>query len=228
MHIYEEIGAAGYISGPMTGKDNLNYGLFNEVTKILRDQFPSQRFINPAEQAGGDQTLDYTEYMRWDVQQLLKVDYVVLLPDEDWLTSKGCHAEVTIALALGLPVFKFSWSLGSRFFLQPLELPYCPQSTNSAAPAPATETILEEAQRLVHGDRGDSYGHPMDDFTRTGKFWAPILGLEEVTPEQVALCMTTLKISRELNKPKRDNRVDAAGYLETLDMIRARREDVTT
>jgi len=32
--------------------------------------------------------------------------------------------------------------------------------------------------------------------------------------------MVGLKISREVNKPKRDNRVDGAGYFETLDMVR--------
>ena len=81
-----------------------------------------------------------------------------------------------------------------------------------------SESILEEAQRLVHGDRGEDYGHPINDFTRTGKIWSAILGIN-VSAEQVALCMVGVKISREVNKPKRDNRVDAAGYLETLDMV---------
>jgi len=80
------------------------------------------------------------------------------------------------------------------------------------------ESILEEAQRLVHGDRGEDYGHPIEDFTRTGKLWGAILDIE-VSPREVALCMVALKISREVNKPKRDNRVDAAGYFETLDMV---------
>jgi hypothetical protein len=31
--------------------------------------------------------------------------------------------------------------------------------------------------------------------------------------------MVGVKISRECNKPKRDNRVDGAGYFETLQMI---------
>lgn len=91
------------------------------------------------------------------------------------------------------------------------------------------ETILEEAQRLVHGDRGANYGHPYDDFSRTAAIWSAILGVQ-VTPEEVALCMVGLKISREVNKPKRDNVVDGAGYFETLDMVkqeRAKREGST-
>jgi hypothetical protein len=88
------------------------------------------------------------------------------------------------------------------------------------------ETILEEAQRLVHGDRGADYGHPLDDFSRTATMWGAILGFT-VSAEQVGLCMMALKISRQCNRVKRDNLVDAAGYAETVQMCieeRARRE----
>lgn len=81
------------------------------------------------------------------------------------------------------------------------------------------ETILQEAQRLVHGDRGDAYGHPIDDFTRTGRMWAAILDVEKVTPVQVGLCMAAMKMSRQCNKPKRDNMTDLAGYAETVQMV---------
>ena len=85
-----------------------------------------------------------------------------------------------------------------------------------------SETILEEAQRLVHGNRGTDYGEPIHDFGRTALIWEAIFG-HPVTPEQVALCMVGVKISREVNCPKRDNRVDGAGYFETLDMIHQKR-----
>lgn len=82
------------------------------------------------------------------------------------------------------------------------------------------ETILQEAQGLVYGDRGADYGHPIEDFTRTGRIWGAVLGLDrDVTPNEVALCMVGVKMSREVNKPKRDNRVDGAGYFATLDMV---------
>ena len=80
------------------------------------------------------------------------------------------------------------------------------------------ESILFEAHNLVHGVRGEDYGHPYEDFSRTAKIWSAILD-KEVTPEQVALCMIGVKMSRECNRPKRDNRVDMAGYAETLDMV---------
>lgn len=85
------------------------------------------------------------------------------------------------------------------------------------------ETILEEADRLVSTDRQQDYGHPLDDFAKTAKIWSAILGVD-VTPEQVGLCMVGVKISRECNRPKRDNRVDGAGYFKTVDMIHNERE----
>lgn len=97
-----------------------------------------------------------------------------------------------------------------------------------------SETILQEAQRLVHGDRGDAYGHPLDDYTRTGTIMGAILwewakeaakapAPIAVPPELAALCMIGVKLSREVNHPKRDNRTDAAGYAECVDMIHAER-----
>ena len=38
--------------------------------------------------------------------------------------------------------------------------------------------------------------------------------------------MVGVKISREANSPKRDNRVDGAGYFETLEMVRQYEEDM--
>lgn len=91
-------------------------------------------------------------------------------------------------------------------------------------------SILLEAQGLVHGDRGTDYGHPLDDFTRTAQMWSAIIGYP-VSAEKVGLCMCAVKISRQCNRPKRDNLVDLAGYAETVSMVIAeklRREDVVT
>lgn len=86
-----------------------------------------------------------------------------------------------------------------------------------------SETILEEAQRITHGDRNDDYGHPLDDFSKTAAMWTPIVGAT-VTPEMVALMMVCLKISRELNRPTRDNKVDICGYAHNLEMIEQERK----
>lgn len=86
-------------------------------------------------------------------------------------------------------------------------------------------SVIEEAAGLVHGARQDSYGHPFDDFSRTGRLWGAILGIPDVPPHLVALCMAAVKISREVNAPKRDNLVDLAGYAEALALVRERQAD---
>ena len=45
-----------------------------------------------------------------------------------------------------------------------------------------------------------------------------------ITPEQVGLCMIGVKLSRQCNKPKSDNMVDAAGYAETVDWVLEEKE----
>ena len=83
-------------------------------------------------------------------------------------------------------------------------------------------TILAEAERLVHGDRQADYSHPFDDYTRTGRMWGAILGIPDIDPRICTLMMAAVKISRECHKPKRDNRVDGAGYFECADLIAER------
>ncbi len=81
-------------------------------------------------------------------------------------------------------------------------------------------TILDKAKSLVFGDRGQDYGHPKEDFTRTAGMWTAMTGGKfEFQPEHVALFMVALKISREMNKHKRDNLVDIAGYAQTCETV---------
>lgn len=111
----------------------------------------------------------------------------------------------------------------------------CPELANASSllhiphPPHANETVLEEAQRLTHGDRHDAYGHPIHDLTRTGDMATAMIRHklkpgERLEPEDIAMIMIAVKLSREVNQPKRDNRVDGPGYFEVLDMIRQWRE----
>ena len=87
-----------------------------------------------------------------------------------------------------------------------------------------SETICQEADRLVSNDRGSDYGHPLDDFGKVSGMAMALWGRGPETPEEHAIYMVLVKLAREVLKPKRDNRVDAAGYLKTLDMIIEERE----
>jgi len=94
-----------------------------------------------------------------------------------------------------------------------------------------SDTILDEAKELVYGDRGAAYGHPLDDYARTAGAASALLAhklREPLLAEDVIIIMECVKLSREVNSPKRDNRVDMAGYALCLDRVyeerRARQE----
>lgn len=91
--------------------------------------------------------------------------------------------------------------------------------------ADAKESVLEEAQRIVMGERESAYKHPYDCFTRIAKLWDAILGVP-ITAEQVALMMIALKISRQCEGNKRDNITDICGYAFCLQRVIDRREEL--
>lgn len=179
-----------YVAGPMTGLPEWNYPAFNYMASLLRAQ--GYDVCNPAEIDEGDTSHDRAYYLRKDLALLAECDAVVFL--DGWRESPGALMEYRIAQEIGMQCYDHN--------LEPL-----------------SETILEEANRLVNGPRQKSYGHPSEDFARTGRMWGAILGIPDVAPSKVALCMVGLKLSREVHQPKRDNRVDACGYMMTCDMI---------
>lgn len=86
--------------GPMSGMEDWNYPLFNEMAKTLRSQ--GHDVYNPAETFGGDTTYPRRDYMRASIGALLRVEGIVLLPG--WETSPGAKLELRIALALSLHI----------------------------------------------------------------------------------------------------------------------------
>ena len=189
-----------YIAGPMSGYPDFNHAAFNKKASELH-RF-GVNVLNPAEIDGGSTDKPWEYYMRKAIALLVQADAVVVL--DGWENSKGAKLELTIATALRIPV----------------EYPTpIPPTREKVQETVLQETVLQEADRLVSGDRQSAYGHPFEDFTRTGKLWAPILDVPEVTAEQVALCMAALKISRLCHRYKRDSAVDLAGYAKCLDLV---------
>jgi hypothetical protein len=101
------------------------------------------------------------------------------------------------------------------------------------------ETVLQEADRLIHGPRQATYSHPIEDYDCTGRLWGamiesyfqahgyPEFKCPDIPAELGTLMMVQVKVSREMRHEKRDNSVDAAGYVGCHDMViqeRARRE----
>lgn len=81
-----------------------------------------------------------------------------------------------------------------------------------------TKSVLQEAEEIINGERRDAYGPAEESFQRIATMWSVILK-REVTSHQVALCMIAFKICREINKPKRDNLVDIAGYTALAEKV---------
>jgi hypothetical protein len=185
----------------MRGIPAFNFPAFHSATKRLRKLghvvwSPAERDESEGFDPARDAPKPMAYYMTHDLPEVCVADAVAVLPG--WRASKGAQLEVHVAEQCGIPVL------------------------DATTLRPITETCLEEAQRLVYGDRGETYGHPLDDFGRTAQMWTALLGAP-VTAEQVAMCMVALKLSREMYQPKRDNRTDAAGYAECLDRIATER-----
>lgn len=95
---------------------------------------------------------------------------------------------------------------------------------NKHKTATQSETIAEEASRIVYGDREQAYDDPNLNFNKLAHMWTGHL-LKKLQPGQtitasdVAIMQVMLKISREGFRPKRDNRVDMIGYTLCLDRI---------
>ena len=73
---------------------------------------------------------------------------------------------------------------------------------------------VEALQAAINAvaERGENYGSVRENHLRIARLWSVVLG-QDVTPEQVALCMTCLKVARLIETPDHeDSWIDIAGY----------------
>lgn len=95
-------------------------------------------------------------------------------------------------------------------------------------------TILDEAAEVTAGDRQHFYGHPADNHGNTAELWTSYLmrrfvegfngriGMVKLNARDVCNMMVLLKVSRDANRPKRDNLVDICGYARNAEQIEER------
>lgn len=84
--------------------------------------------------------------------------------------------------------------------------------------------ILVEAQEVIAGDRQASYGDARMGFTHVAAQWSLYMfqkhGVEIIiTPEDVCWMMADLKKVRQMAGFKRDNVMDAAGYIGLIEQV---------
>jgi hypothetical protein len=92
-----------YLSGPMTGIEDFNHKLFNDVAKEFR--MSNFEVCSPAEFFDGDTTRERKDYMRESIKWLLEADTIVLLPG--WMMSEGAKLEARIATELNLIILEY-------------------------------------------------------------------------------------------------------------------------
>lgn len=82
---------------------------------------------------------------------------------------------------------------------------------------PSRARVLQEAERLITGDRNVSYGTPTQNFQNIADLWNvrfghKLFGEEKFTAADIADAMILLKVARNIAQVKRDGYVDIAGY----------------
>lgn len=164
------------------------------------------------------------EHLRRCVRGLAGADVMVLLPG--W---EDIHPAIVLAQAAALLRLEIVEYVRTGAELRTLSeadviAPMLPGAGVIAPDSNKNELPHEEAARIVLGPRGAYYDSPLPNFERTGLIWSGVLYSKlkdgvRITPEDVALCMVGVKLSREAFRHKRDNIVDAHGYLLTYQMV---------
>ena len=92
------------------------------------------------------------------------------------------------------------------------------------------KSILDEAKHITGNDRMKQYGHPRNNFGDVARLWSAYITNKfdinlTLEAKDIALMMCLFKVCRELAGHKRDNLVDAAGYIRNCAQIEIEEEN---
>lgn len=74
------------------------------------------------------------------------------------------------------------------------------------------DRLLEQAARIISGERAETYGSAKESFERIGQLWSAVLG-QPVSGTDVARLMILMKVSRlQHHEDHADSWLDIAGY----------------
>lgn len=207
-----------YLAGRMRGLEDFGFPLFDKGKRILEQH--GYEVVSPADMdrgmgfdprglKGTDEELARLNFstadaLRRDFAEILNCTHLALLPN--WRDSGGARKEKMLAETIGLDVLDVNLDAGLVVSHQ-------------------DDSILDEAKRLVYGDRNAQYGPAIRDFSRTAAMWTVLFGelLKDGAsfgPQHVPLGMIAVKLSREVHRPKRDSMTDLCGYAATYEQVR--------
>ena len=84
-----------------------------------------------------------------------------------------------------------------------------------------SQELLEEANKLIGGDRQTDYGDKLTNHENIADFWSIFLKTK-ITPHDVAICMALVKVARLMNQHKKDSYIDMAAYAAIAGEIETR------
>jgi hypothetical protein len=184
-----------YIAYPMTNYPNLNKQEGEWCSDVWKKY--GYEAVDPGKLFDYDENTPQNIARKEALKLMLSCDFVAVSPMWKQSPESFVHMEIAVARAIGMPVFK----------------------AHIVPPTPLEETVLEEANRIIHGKREKDYGHPTVALNRIRDLWDSYLQMEKgnkpLSAYDVANLFILSKMARVVSDPfNRDSWVDMAGYAE--------------
>ena len=192
-----------YISGPISKRRDAGESIDDIMEDFVHAELSVRSLvytpINP---------LRYVSYPTWneclsrDLRLVTHCRAAYML--RDWQSSRGARLERFVAGQLGHEMF---YGDGAGPYTVD-ELKQLPKESMK---------VGAEADSLVYSDRERYYGHPYINLQRiaayfTAELWDILKPGQYITWRHAWRMLVGLKLARDKNAPKRDNKVDSAGY----------------